>query len=67
MFYLICKLLGGDDPSSLDLLAAVTIMQGQSILMKSIVYQKLIFRAKPSAEHDEELAVHAAPPDFADE
>jgi len=67
VFYLICKLLGGDDPSWLDLLAAVTIMQGQSIVMKFIVYKKLIFRAKPSAEHDEELAVHAAPPDFTDD
>jgi putative flippase GtrA len=67
VFYLMCRLLGGDDPSWLDLLAAATIMQAQSVLMKYIVYKKLIFRAKPSAVHDEELAVHAAPPDFTEE
>lgn len=67
VFYLMCKLLGGDDPSGWDLLVAATVMQAQSIVMKFIVYKKLIFRAKPSAEHDEELAVHAAPPDFTDE
>lgn len=62
VFYVICKLLGGDDPSSLDLLAAVTIMQAQSALMKYIVYNKLIFKSgkHPAAE---DFAVHDVPPE----
>lgn len=67
VFYLMCKLLGGHDLSDLDLLIATAIMQAQSIVLKFFVYQKLIFKPKPSVEHDEELGVHASPLDFSDE
>lgn len=66
VFYVICKLLGGGDPSSLDLLVSSTIMQAQSVLMKYVVYNKLIFRSDhpPSGE---ELALHDSPPDLSED
>jgi len=60
VFYLLHELLG------IHYLIASTIMQAQSVLMKFVVYNKLVFSSElqPNAE---ELAIHDVPPDLTDQ
>jgi len=66
VFYVICKLLGGGDPSPLDLLISSTIMQAQSVVMKFVVYNKLVFSSEQVTDA-EERAIHDAPPNLSED